>query len=153
MLQCRTVLASVPKCGNPEGLKTDQDLAPPSCQDWYQSLSSSPVFPEPLCDGGCAPQALWHFHVLLATTQLRERSAWGWGTGGQHRGTLPCPSPALSPPSSHCLVGLAKGVCCSSNHCSPEPKAGHLQPVGCQDWNYSVPSGFELKICLLNLNA
>lgn len=55
MLQCRTVLASVPECGNPEGLKTDQDLAPPSCQDWYQSLPSTPVFPEPLCDGGCAP--------------------------------------------------------------------------------------------------
>lgn len=151
MLQCRTVLASVPKCGNPEGLKTDQDLAPPSCQDWYQSLSSSPVFPEPLCDGGCAPPSPVAFPCLTGnhTTQGKECL----GTGGQHRGTLPCPSPALSPPSSHCLVGLAKGVCCSSNHCSPEPKAGHLQPVGCQDWNYSVPSGFELKICLLNLNA
>lgn len=62
---------------------------------------------------------------------------------------LPLPSSFPISPSSHCLVGLAKGVCCS-----PESKAGHLQPVGRrQDWNYSVPSGFGLKFCLLNLNA
>lgn len=35
---------------------------------------------EALCGGGCVPYALWHFH---ATTQLRERSAWG-REGGQH---------------------------------------------------------------------
>lgn len=30
-------------------------------------------------------------------------------------GVLPCPSPGSFPisPSSHCLVGLAEGVCCS----------------------------------------
>lgn len=53
MLQCRTVLASVPKCGNPEGLEADQDLAP-LCRDWYQSLLH-PSSQNPLCDGGCAP--------------------------------------------------------------------------------------------------
>lgn len=46
MLQCRTVLASVPKCGNPEGLKTDQDLAPLSAKTGT-SLFPLPIFPEP----------------------------------------------------------------------------------------------------------
>jgi len=156
MLQCRTVLASVPKCGNPEGLKTDQDLAPPSCQDWYQSLSSSPVFPEPLCDGGCAPRSPVAFPCLTGnhTTQGKECLGVGHRRAALRDPALPLPSSFPISPSSHCLVGLAKGVCCSLNHCSPEPKAGHLQPVGCrQDWNYSVPTGFGLKFCLLNLNA
>lgn len=57
---------------------------------------------------------------------------------------LPLPSLFPISPSSHCLVGLAKGVCCSLNHCSPEPKAGHLQRVG-------LSSGLELFLYLLAL--
>ena len=42
---------------------------------------------------------------------------------------LPLPSSFPISPSSHCLVGLAKGVCCSLNHCSPEPKASRYRIV------------------------
>lgn len=67
---------------------------------------------------------------------------------------LPLPGSFPISPSSHCLVGLAEGVLLL-NHCFPELKAGHLQPVGpvFRIGTVSAPSGFWLKFCLLNLNA
>lgn len=73
------------------------------------------------------------------------------GGGGQAGSTEgPCPSPpqALSPPhmspSSHCLVGLAEGVCCSLTTAPQNPRQATSKP-----WDSS--SGLELFLYLVDL--
>lgn len=45
------------------------------------------------------PYTLWHFHVLLATTQLRERECLGGGGQQHRRDPAPTLPQALSPPT------------------------------------------------------
>lgn len=52
-----------------QGLEVGQEPAPrPAHRDWYPCPFLTLDSPEAFCGGGCAPCALWHFHVLLATT-------------------------------------------------------------------------------------
>lgn len=112
MLQCRTVLASVPKCANPEGLKTDQDLPPP--QDCDQSPPSSPSSQNPLVMVAVPPSPV-AFPCLTGnhTTQGKECLGVGDRRAASRDPVLPLPRLFPISPSSHCLVGLAEGVCCS----------------------------------------
>lgn len=82
-----------------------RNLLPGPLQDWYPRPFLTLNFPEALCGGGCAPYALWHLHVLSATTQLRERSPWGWRSrwAGLRDPALPLP-PGPSLPAV-CLGG------------------------------------------------
>lgn len=95
MLQCRTVLASVPKCANPEGLKTDQDLPRP-CQDCDQSPPLFPIFSEPPCDGGCAPKPCGISMSYWQPHNSGKGVPGGGGQAGSTEGPCPAPPQALS---------------------------------------------------------
>lgn len=148
MLQCRTVLASVPKCGNPEGLKTDQDLAPLSAKTGTSLFSSTRLPRTPFVMVAVPPKPCG---ISMSYWQPHN-SGKGVPGGGAQAGSTegPCPAPPqpLSPSHPAATAWWAwLRVCCSLNHCSPEPKAGHLQPVGLEFriGTISVPSGFGLK--------
>lgn len=120
LLQCRTVLAPVPKCGSRKAGGRLRTCSWPSCQDWHR-LFLTPLFPEAPCGGGCAPMppgistSYWQPH----------NSGKGVPGGGGQAGSTEGPRPA--PP-------LGPFPCSFSGEAKPSHPAATAQPHQAEGW-------------------
>lgn len=133
----------------PRGAEDRPGPCPTLCQDWYQSLSSTHLPRTPFVMVAVPPKPCGISMSYWQPHNSGKGVPGGGAQAGSTEGPCPAPSQPLSPSHPAATAWWAwLRVCCSLNHCSPEPKAGHLQPVGLEFriGTISVPSVFGLKL-------